>query len=192
MVNLKTPHEALPFEFPTTPQVTTDWANVKSSKWIKFEEGKSYPFKLERKVAGISESTGIDGWKQLGLECKSLEGKPGADALLPKGEYMVDMKLQSYPVKVTLPKSSTGYKLGFKGKEVTVKTDKEAGPGLLSLFGAQCSVNQTGGEGAKVFDFEGQASAATFAESYCGVGSKVPKLTPDGDYESEMVKIGPI
>jgi hypothetical protein len=117
-----TSKDPLPFEFPTTPQVTTDWANVKVSKWISFEEGKSYPFKLERKVAGISESTGIDGWKQIGLECKSLEGKPGdsaedkpcAGALLPKGEYIVDMNLKEYPVKLTLPKSSKGYKLESK------------------------------------------------------------------------------
>ena len=48
--------------FPADAAVRTDWAHERVSKWMKFEQGKSYPFKLERKVQGRTESTGIDGW----------------------------------------------------------------------------------------------------------------------------------
>jgi hypothetical protein len=191
-VNLNLPKKQGPIEYPDKPAVRTDWANLKSSPWMNFEAGKMYPFKLERKVSGRTDTTGVDGWKELGLECKTLSGKgpSGEDggAYLPKAMYLVTMVMKKYPLLASMPVSKSGYKLAFGSRSVDVKTDEEVGKGLVSLLGATCKYTATSSE--KIFDFEGGNIAVPSASAYCGLQSKSPDLTPEGYFKGGVRLVG--
>jgi hypothetical protein len=151
---------------------------------MQFEAGKMYPFKLERKLSERSETTGVDGWKALGLECKSLSGKgpSGEDggAFLPMAQYAVTMQMKDFPVVATLPASKTGYKLGFESRSFDVKSDSDVGSGFTSLLGAQCKYDDK--IARKQMDFEGGDAQKPEGSCYCGTGCASPTLTPEGDY----------
>jgi hypothetical protein len=181
--------------FPTEEAVSTDYGNERVSKWITFQKGQSYPFKLERRLAARSETTGVDGWKKIGLECETLEGASASgddpsEAMLPQASYVVDMKMHEYPVQLNIPKSSdgSGYKLAFRSNEIAVDSDAGVGPGLLSLLGAKCDISG-GGDKKVVNDFEKEGMQKPDAEAACGIGAKSASLGPAGEWRSESITL---
>jgi hypothetical protein len=181
--------------FPAEPAVRTDAGHKKASPYMSFEEGKSYPFKMERRVGGRSETTGVDGWAKLGLECRTLASQDAVTnaqvmGYLPRQEYSVTMEMKKYSAQLVLPKKKGGqYTLAYSDRSAVVTSDKEAGPALKGLFGATCSStaldsDTSDGANFKIFDYEG----GQFKDhSYCGTGSKSPVQSKDGTHVGETV-----
>merc|ERR1719271_358037 len=146
--------------FPKEPSVACDHKarNVQNSEYMEFQAGKSYPFKLDRRVAARTDSTGLDGWEKFGLECKEMKDAPAA--LLPPAKYAVEMKMKTYPALLTLPGSSGPYKFKFRTNEAVVKQDADVADGIADTFGTACTRGALTGAGGGSGMPGGQSSAA--------------------------------